>query len=203
MQVKGLTLPPILTQLLLVSEGGPPFMPGDNHFNDKEVRKAQGRMILERKLTGTTSDQLAEEFRISKKTVERRIREAAREVNVENARDKVATELVGLAINAFRQLLIEGDYNAARDVLQGMGVLPKNGPTQTETTAKVEMTLDQWREMRTRFGTHEASDSEVVAELSPEGDSPLLGEATLVSDDEDVDPPAEGVADPDESREGV
>jgi hypothetical protein len=176
-------------------------MPGHTRYDDSALRKQQGKLILARRLSGESVGSLAENFRLSEDTIARRLREAVREANIEGAKDRVIDELLGSAIEAFKVLLAQGDYNAARDVLQGLGVLPKNGPPQTDASVKVEMTLDQWREMRKR--SDEERTAEAAAITVAEGDSTIDGEATLLAADEDDDSGSERAPDIAKSGEGV
>jgi hypothetical protein len=154
----------------------------------------QGKIILARRLAGESVGSLSKDFGVSMDTIKRRIDEARRAAEVDAAKDRVLTELLGPAIDTFKQLLLEGDYNAARDVLQGLGVLPKNGPATTEVSVKAEMTLDQWREMRIRHDESTAAEA-APEQLSP-GNSPAFSEATVLVDGEDDDPAGAGTPDP-------
>jgi hypothetical protein len=178
-------------------------VPGETRYNDPQDRAQQGKIILARRIAGESVTSIAKDIGLHPNTILRRLQEAKREANLEGAKDRVINELLGPAIAAFKQLLEEGDYNAARDVLQGLGVLPKNGPPQTETTAKVEMTLDQWREMRARTTYDQVGDAEAPAIAAAQGDPETFSAEIVGSDDQDAGQTAEGSgADPD-TDEGI
>ena len=87
-------------------------------------------------------------------------------------------------------------------MLQGLGILPKNGPAQPEVTARMEMTLDQWREMRERQ-IDEVGTAQAIAITAAEGDPETFSAEIVGGDDQDAGAPAEGAGANPDADEGV
>lgn len=138
------------------------------------MRKAQATLIVARRIQGATIKSIADEFHMNEVTVKDRLAYAIKENLVQTAQDRVLNELVPLALDAFKKLLEDGDYDAARDVLQGLNIVPKPG-TQTITVSQ-EMTLDNWRSERAqldRIDVDEIGSGEAIDAGDARGDSPL------------------------------
>lgn len=166
-------------------------------INDKELQKAQATLMIARRLTGHSAQQIADEFGMSRETVNERLKLAKQMQLIQDYRDSVINDLVPMAIDAFKMLLAEGNYDAARDVLQGLGVVPK--PGSQSVTVTEELTLDRWRAER----NDESGTDQATLPAASRGDSPAISEAILLPVGEDVDPTAEGPADPGEPGKRV
>jgi hypothetical protein len=95
----------------------------------------QGAVIASKRLEGATIQDLARDFNLSEATVRKRI-EASRQVDlVEIARGIITDRLVPLALAVVDKELKKGNYQAAKDVLQGIGVFAKKGDVAPPTSA--------------------------------------------------------------------
>lgn len=72
-----------------------------------------------------SNTQVAKEFHVSTKTIEREIDWAKRQGLVATYEDQILNELVPEAIGAFRKALANGDAQVALEVLKGTGLLRK------------------------------------------------------------------------------
>lgn len=154
----------------------------DQRIRDTDVAKLQAKVMLAKRISGASIDDLATQFNTSPDTVTRRIKLAIRQGLLDEATDNIFNDLVPMALEVFRAALKSGDVNVAKDVLFGTGVLKKNPPAdQAQMTVSAELTLDQYRAMMTAqedSGSHDsATDTQALlpASLPPHGqDSPLL-----------------------------
>lgn len=112
---------------------------------DPEVSRIQALQMLQKRVDGQSYAKIGEEMNVSGDTVKRRLEWAKKQGLLAAAEERIVSELVPAAINAFKSALDNGMYEAARDVLFGTGLLSKNPEKAAE---QVEMTLTQWREDR-------------------------------------------------------
>lgn len=122
-------------------------MAGSINLKQPLVQRAQAKIMLAKRLSGSSLSEIAEQFQVSPQTINRRIKLAMREGLLDEATDTVIDDLVPKALAVFRAALLEGDVDCARDILFGTGILSKTPkPAQTTTvTATTELSLEQYR----------------------------------------------------------
>lgn len=122
-------------------------MADDKRIREPEVKAAQAKLMLAKRITGASLDDIAQQFNLSKDTVNRRIKLAMRAGLLDEATDSVLGQLVPHALKVYADALLGGDIDVARDILFGTGILKKNhAPDSVSVQMTAEMTLDQFRD---------------------------------------------------------
>lgn len=156
---------------------------------DEGVKRTQAGLMLAKRIQGASIDSLAKEFNVSDNTVRRRIDYAQRHNLLADATDRVLSEMVGPAHQAYLNALASDDervaLEAARDVMFGTGILSRQNKAQVAPVQAVEMTLAMWREQRSK-GYDEAVEAAVTPESLDGRTSP--GDAALPGEILDPDP---------------
>lgn len=90
------------------------------------LRRVRALAMLKAKLTSNLSNKLvAQQFNVSKKTLERNLNFALREGLLESYEDQLLKDLVPEALSAAKRAMQEGDATVAMEILKGAGILKK------------------------------------------------------------------------------
>ena len=131
----------------------------------------RAQLMVTQKILGSSIKEIAEQFQVSKDTVNRAL-SLARKNDLYGIAEKIVMErLVPKALAVYDLELEAGNLDAARDVAHGTGVLKKNGGI-TVNAGGGEVTLDL---IRARIRAKSASKEE-----NSEGHRPALPEGTVI-----------------------
>jgi len=151
-----------------------------SRLENKQDRLTRQKAMLTQKILGLSVKEIAEHFRVNTGVVRGELEEA-RKKNVLGAADQAIVEaLVPAAVMVVAKHLEENNYEAAKDVLYGMGVLKKNGLPAIKTDDR-EITLELVRakisaKKASKEGTEEASGDVLDGQIIREEDQKVLSE---------------------------
>jgi hypothetical protein len=149
---------------------------------DPDLKRVQASLMLAKRIQGEDLETIAREFKVTEKTVRRRLDFAKREGLLEQYRDSVWDRLLPLAMKSAEQLLLDNDKEITKAVLFGTGVLEKK-PVASKTS--VEMTINEWREQRKqRFATGEKGGVETRTLRDIRRPAPAIAGEVLGADDD-------------------
>lgn len=105
-------------------------------------------------LLGRSRSEIAEMFKVSPATVSKRVQEASRSEIFQQAMELVHRRLLPKAMAIYDVELEQGNFEAAQDVMHGIGVLQKGG------TVKVEV-ADPLADLRAEYLKESEPDAEI------------------------------------------
>jgi hypothetical protein len=194
---------PLITPVLL----GVFFMPekprtyehkfGKTKMKDPDLQRAQAAVVVAKRIAGHSIREIADDLGITPESVNLRMEWAKKEGLIEDARQRIINELVPLAVNTFRDLIKDGDYDAARDVLFGTGILRKDSKSAEQVE---ELTLTAWREQRTRIDENGSGQGALPPVTSR--DPQVFSEGILATDGQDDHPGKQGAGDAPDAPSG-
>lgn len=94
-------------------------------LNDPDLRRARALLIIEHRIRGNSIAETARHFGVHPNTIVNEIDYAKRNNLIQKFEDQCIEELVPVAIQAMRTALSNGDVDAAKEVLKGLGVFRK------------------------------------------------------------------------------
>lgn len=125
----------------------------------KDEAKLQGAQMLALRLTtGKTQTELGQLFACNRNTVAKRLSEAITPDLQQMARDVITERLIPKAVGVLEAELEKGNYQAAKDVLNGLQVFQTGGKATIEHVTSSSPTLDAIRRERAK-----AIDGQVVS----------------------------------------
>jgi len=151
-----------------------------SRLENKQDRVLRQKAMLTQKILGMSVKEIAKHFQVNTGVVRGEL-ELARRDNVLGAADQAIVEaLVPAAVMVMAKHLEENNYEAAKDVLYGMGVLKKNGLSGLKTDDR-EITLELVRakisaKKTPKEGTEETSGDVVDGQVVGEEDQKVLSE---------------------------
>lgn len=137
-----------------------------------------------------SADQIAAHFDLTRKTVDETMDWAKKEGIMKEFEDQLVTDLLPLAMGAYKKALTGADPNmqAARDVLMGAGILKKqkdSAPVAAQPMDEVEIWM---MKRQRRQGVVEANGSNAVE--AGRGEQTAIQGATSQSDADVLPPPS-------------
>jgi DNA-binding Lrp family transcriptional regulator len=116
---------------------------------DRKVDELRAAMIAIERACGASLDSIAKKFGISPKAVKKDLDLAAESGFIDHYKAMLHEQLVPKAMAVYEAQLLIGNLDAARDVMQGLGIFQKQVDA-TKLKGKMIRTLDDYR--RTRLG---------------------------------------------------
>lgn len=101
--------------------------PGNPPLRNKALRRIRAKQMVAMRVQGIPLEQIGQHFGLKRVGVEKAMDWAEREGIIQEIEDDLLRDLVPLAVNAYR-IALSGDtpdIGAAKDILQGTGVLKK------------------------------------------------------------------------------
>jgi hypothetical protein len=138
-----------------------------------EERSTRAALVLGARLANKRTEEICEEFRISRATVYRAFDQAKRLGLLEKARDFLTLDLVPLALAAYEEALREGDLElkvqVAEKVFDGLGITGKHATLLIQAGQTEESFDDFRRKVVTSTYLPPALDGEVLAAGDADG----------------------------------
>lgn len=117
----------------------------------KEDAALQAQAMLIPRIAHTASlAEIAAQFNVSTATVKKRLAEARQSEFAALAQEIVMERMLPKALSVIEMELDKGNYDAAKDLLQGMQVYQKGGKATIEHITSNSPTLDQIRAERAK-----------------------------------------------------
>jgi AcrR family transcriptional regulator len=115
---------------------------------DPALLEARAELVVMRRLAGADIETIAQEFGVSRTTIYDAIDYAKKHDLFERARGFIVQGLMPKALLVYDKALDAGDLDAARDVMQGLALLPKAAvaPMPDPSGGEGGETLEIWRE---------------------------------------------------------
>lgn len=135
-------------------------------IREPELRRVRALQMLQRRITGGTLEQIADEFGVTRETVSRQLKWAAREGLIEDHEERILNELVPEAIRIYSEKMKnDNDAFVARDVLTFLTKLGDRVAARREHVE--EMTLSAYMRLRKESKDESANPAVPDAESRP------------------------------------